>query len=68
MLKMLSLQMSQLPYYKAFIILGVTYFWLCQVSLAEYLLVLRVLFPLVTDGQMYYGYCINCIYPTMGDA
>ena len=68
MLKMLSLQMSQLLYYKAFIILGVTYFRLCQVSLAEYLLVLRVLFPLVVDGQMYYGYCINCLYPTMGDA
>jgi uncharacterized RDD family membrane protein YckC len=28
-------------------------------SLAEYLLVLRALFPLVADGQMYYGYCIN---------
>ena len=68
MLKMLSLQKSQLPYYKAFIILGVTYFWLCRVSLAEYLLVLRVLFPLVVDGQMYYGYCINCLYPAMGDA
>ena len=45
MLKMLLLQMSQLPYYKAFIILGVIYFRLCRVSLAEYLLVLRVLFP-----------------------
>ena len=62
MLKMLLLQMSQLPYYKAFIILGVIYFRLCRVSLAEYLLVLRVLFPLVADGQMYYGYCINCLY------
>ena len=60
--------MSQLPYYKAFIILGVTYFWLCRVSLAEYLLVLRVLFPLVADRQMYCGYCINCLYPAMGDA
>ena len=29
---------------------------------------LKVLFPLVADGQMYYGYCINCLYPTMGDA
>ena len=28
--------MSQLPYYKAFIILGVIYFRLCRVSLAEY--------------------------------
>ena len=68
MLKMLLLQMSQLPYYKAFIILGVIYFRLCRVSLVEYLLVLRVLFPLVADGQMYYGYCINCLYPAMGDA
>ena len=53
---------------KPFIILGVTYFRLCRVSLAEYLLVLRVLFPLVADGQMYYGYCINCLYPALGDA
>ena len=28
------------------------YFRLCRVSLAEYLLVLRVLFPLVADGQI----------------
>jgi hypothetical protein len=41
---------------------------LCQVSLAEYLLILRTLFPLVADGQMYYGYCINCLYPAMGEA
>jgi hypothetical protein len=41
------------------------YFWLCRVSLAEYLLVLRALFPLVADGQMYYGYCINYLYPAM---
>jgi hypothetical protein len=26
------------------------------VSLAEYLLILRVLFPFVTDGEMYYDY------------
>jgi hypothetical protein len=43
------------------------YFWLYQVCLAEYLLVLRVLFPLVADGQMYYDYCINCLYPAMSD-
>jgi hypothetical protein len=49
-------------------ILGVFYFQFYQVSLAEYLLVLRALFPLVADGQMYYGYCINCLYPTMGEA
>jgi hypothetical protein len=44
------------------------YFWFSRVSLAEYLLVLRALFPLVADGQMYYGYCINCLYPAMGKA
>jgi hypothetical protein len=21
----------------------------------------------VADSQMYYGYCINCLYPAMGD-
>jgi hypothetical protein len=31
-------------------ILGVFYFRFCQVSLAEYFLVLRALFPLVADG------------------
>jgi hypothetical protein len=36
-------------------ILGVIYFWLYRVSLAEYLLILRALFPLVADGQIYYG-------------
>jgi hypothetical protein len=39
--------MSQLPYYKALHDSLVSlYFWLCRVSLAEYLLVLRVLFPI----------------------
>jgi hypothetical protein len=59
--------MSQLPH-QPIMILGVFYFWLCRVSLAEYLLVLRPLFPLVADGQMYYGYCINCLYPAMEEA
>jgi hypothetical protein len=49
-------------------IIGVKLFLLCRVSLAEYLLVLRDLFPLVADEQMYYGYCINCLYPAMGEA
>jgi hypothetical protein len=53
--------MSQLPHLKHVLILGVILFWLCRVSLAEYLLVLKALFPLVADGQMYYGYCINCL-------
>jgi hypothetical protein len=26
------------------------------------------LFPLIANGQMYYGYCINCLYPAMGEA
>jgi hypothetical protein len=61
--------MSQLPHYQAMHDFSVSlYFRLCRVSLAEYLLVLRALFPLVTDGQMYYGYCINCLYPAMGEA
>jgi hypothetical protein len=43
--------MSQLPHYKALHDSLVSlYFWLCRVSLAEYLLVLRVLFPLDADG------------------
>jgi hypothetical protein len=49
-------------------ILGVLYFRFCRVSLAKYLLVLRALFPLVADGQMYYAYCINCLYPAMVEA
>jgi hypothetical protein len=67
--KIAFLQMSQLPHYKALHDSLVSlYFWLYRVSLTEYLLVLRVLFPLVADGQMYYGYCINCLYPATGDA
>ena len=37
------------------------------VSLAEYLLVLRVLFPIVADGTVYHGYCKSCFYPTMDE-
>jgi hypothetical protein len=62
------LQMSQLPHQKACHDPWCLLFWFCRVSLAEYLLVLRALFPLVADGQMYYDYCINCIYPVMGEA
>jgi hypothetical protein len=61
--------MSQLPHYQAMHDSLVSlYFRLCRVSLAEYLLILRVLFPLVADGQMYYGYCINYLYPAIGKA
>ena len=34
-----------------------------QVSLAEYLLILRVLFLFVADNVMYHGYCKNCFAP-----
>jgi hypothetical protein len=47
--------MSHLPYLKA-----------CHDP--WYLLILRALFSLIADGQMYYGYCINCLYPVMGEA
>ena len=40
-------------------------FDLWWVSLAEYLLVLRVYFPLVADGTMYHGYCKNCFSPAV---
>jgi hypothetical protein len=62
------MQRSQLPHQKAYHDPCGLLFWFCRVSLAEYLLVLRALFPLVADGQMYYGYCINCLYPAMGEA
>jgi hypothetical protein len=39
-----------------------------RVSLADYLLVLKAFVPIVVAyGQMYYGYCINYLYPAMGD-
>ena len=38
-----------------------------QVSLAEYLLVLRVSFPIVADNVMYHGYCKNCLAPAMDE-
>jgi len=39
--------------------------WL--VSLAEYILVLRVLFTLVADDVVYHGYCANCHNPAADD-
>ena len=51
--------MSQLPYYKAFIILGVIYFQLCRVSLAEYLLV-----PGFYSHLLQMGRCITAIVST----
>ena len=39
-----------------------------RVSLAEYIPVLRVLFPIIIAyGQMYYRYYEHCLYPTTGD-
>jgi hypothetical protein len=43
------------------------YFSLRQLSLAEYLRTQGVVLIVVVDGQMYYGYCINCLYSAMGD-
>jgi len=36
-------------------------------SLAEYILILRVLFTLVADDVMYHGYCANCHHPAAND-
>jgi len=56
------------PLYNFHNIWRVFYFGLWRVSLAEYILVLRVPFPCCfADGQMYYGYCIHCLYLAMGD-
>jgi len=40
---------------------------LWRVSLAEYILVLRVLFTLVADDVVYHGYCANCHHPAAND-
>jgi hypothetical protein len=38
------------------------------VNLAEYIPVLRVLFPIiVADSQMFYGYCEHWLYPATGE-
>ena len=60
---------SQLPHYTAFMIFEESFiFGLWRVNLTEYILILRVPFPCCfADGQMYYGYCIHCLYPAMGD-
>ena len=42
-------------------------FGLWWVSLAEYLLVLRVYFPLVADNTVYHGYCKHCFCPAMDE-
>ena len=38
-----------------------------RVSLAEYLLALRVLFPFVADNVMFHGYCKNCLAPAVDE-
>jgi hypothetical protein len=44
------------------------YFDLRRVSLAEYFFRTQGVVPIVVaDGQMYFGYCIKCLYPVMGD-
>ena len=37
------------------------------VSLAKYLLVLRVYFPIITDNVMYHGYCKHCFAPAVDE-
>ena len=43
------------------------YFDLWRVSLAEYILVLRVLFTPVADDVVYHGYYANCHHPAADD-
>jgi len=43
------------------------YFGLWRVSLAEYILVLRVLFTPDADDAVYHGYCANCHHPAADD-
>ena len=38
-----------------------------RVSLAEYLLVLRVSFSIVADNVMFHAYCKNCLAPTVDE-
>ena len=54
---------SQIHYIKLCIILGVNYFGFRRVSLAEYIPVLRVYFPLVVDDLLYQGFCKYCLHP-----
>ena len=42
-------------------------FGLWWVSLAKYLLILRVYFPLVADNTVYHGYCKHCFCPAMDE-
>jgi len=42
-------------------------FGLWRVSLAEYILVLRVLFTLFADDVVYHSYCANCHHPAADD-
>jgi hypothetical protein len=69
MITYVFLQMSQLATKrKPYIHLGVTLFpfnigkssWVTSRTQGFVLII-------VADGQMYYGYYINCLYPAMGD-
>ena len=51
------------PPEKPCMILGVFISDFHRVSLAEYLLVLRVYFPPVADDQFYFGCCKYCLLP-----
>jgi hypothetical protein len=63
------LQLSQLPYYKALhnpwchfiLVMSGKSSWVPSHTQGVVPIV-------VADGQMYYGYCINCLYPAMGES
>ena len=57
---------KQDPPIKPCILLVSFIFGLRRVSLAEYILILRVYFPLVADDVLYNGYCKYCLHP-VGD-
>ena len=42
-------------------------FGLWRISLVEYLLELRVYFPLVVGNTIFHGYCKNCFCPAMDE-
>jgi hypothetical protein len=49
-------------------LLGVAYFWFKMGKSSWVPSRTQGIVPIViADGQMYYGYCINCLYPAMGD-
>jgi hypothetical protein len=62
-------QMSQAsPIYKALHDPWCLYFWFMTGKSSWVHSRTQGIVPIVVaDGQMYYGYCSNCLYPAMGD-